>query len=105
MKELTFRSRKILSTKGINKTVGMVTGLARKLTKATPVLLPAGTIIANVADIASSSPDLASGIGEFVKRYSGVDMAAGGFDGAAFMKGGGSLIITGIIGKLVKDLV
>ena len=83
----------------------MITSIARKLVKATPVILPAGTIVANVADIASTSPDLATGIGEFIKRYSGVDVKAGGFDGGAFMKGGGALIITGIIGKVVKDLV
>lgn len=93
-----------MSTKGIGKVVTMITSLGRKVVKATPVLVPAGTIVANIADIAATSPDLAAGLKEFIKRYSAVDIDRGGIDGAAFMKGGGALIITGIIGQVVKGL-
>ena len=93
-----------MSTKGLNKTVTMVTGLGKKLAKATVTLVPAATVIANIADIASTQPDLASGAMEFVKRYSAVDIKAGKLDLEAFMKGGGALIITGLFSKVVKDL-
>lgn len=94
-----------MSTKGIGKVVTMVTSLGRKVVKATPVLIPAGTIVANIADIAATSPDAASALQEFIKRYSGIDFASGTFDGGAFLKGSGALIVTGLIGKIVKDLV
>lgn len=94
-----------MSTKGISNVINMVKTVGRQVTKAVPVIIPAGTIVANVIDVATTSPDAVSALMEFVKRYTAVDMKAGKLDGAAFLKGGGTLIITGIIGKLLHDLV
>lgn len=91
--------------KGVNKIVNMATGLSRQVVRAVPVILPAVTIAANVADIAATSGDLSSGLNEFVKRYAAVDLAAGKIDGSSFAKGGGSLIVSGLVGLAVRALV
>ncbi len=91
--------------KGINKIVGMAKGIARQSSRALPVILPAVTIFANIADIAATSGgDLAAGSNEFVKRYTFIDIAAGKFDASAGAKGAGSLIASGFVGLLLSAL-
>ena len=90
--------------KGVNKIVNMAKSVARSTTRALPVILPALTIGANVADIASSGVDLAGGLNEMVKRYGAVDIQAGKIDGSAWLKGGGSLIVSGLVGMAVQAL-
>lgn len=91
--------------KGINKIVGMVKGVARQTSRALPVILPAITIAANIADVAATSGgDLAVGLNEVVKRYTFIDIAGGKIDGAAGAKGAGSLIASGFVGLLLSAL-
>ena len=92
------------SMKGVTKIVNMGKSVARQTVRAVPVILPALTIAANVADIAATSSDLNSGLNEFVKRYSAIDIAAGKIDGSAFAKGGGSLIVSGLVGLAISAL-
>lgn len=82
----------------------MVVSGARKLVRATPVIMPAGVIIANILDIAMTATDPASAVKEFIKRISSVDIDGGGIDLPAFMKGGGAVILTTIFGKVLKEL-
>lgn len=92
------------SMKGVTKIVGMAKSVARQTTRALPVILPAATILANGLDIASSGVDAAGGFNEFVKRYSAIDIQAGRIDGSSFAKGGGSLIVSGLVGLAISAL-
>ena len=92
--------------KGITDMVGMVERTGKRVARAVPTLLPVITVAANVADIANTSGgNLAVGLNEFVKRYAAVDMSTGKIDGDAFMKGGGTLILSGLAGMAVKALM
>lgn len=82
----------------------MVVSGARKLVRATPTILPAGVIIANIIDIAMNATDPAQAVIEFIKRMSSVDIGEGRLDGEAFIKGGGAVILTTIFGKVIKEL-
>jgi len=89
--------------KGVTKVIGMVESAGKRVARAVPTLLPVITVAANVADISKSSGgDLAVGLNEFVKRYAAVDMSTGKIETDSFMKGGGTLIMSGLVGMAVK---
>ena len=89
--------------KGVTKVIGMVESAGKRVARAVPTLLPVITVAANVADIAATnSGNLPGALNEFVKRYAAVDMSTGSIDGSAFMKGGGTLIVSGLVGMAVK---
>jgi len=89
--------------KGVTKVIGMVESTGKRVARAVPTLLPVITVGANIADIAQTSGgNLQVGLNEFVKRYAAVDMSTGQIDGQAFLKGSGTLILSGLVGMAVK---
>lgn len=92
--------------KGIDRMISTVKSVSKKGSKAVVVALPLVTIGVNVLDAwAQSGGNVAVAGNDFVKRYGAFDIATGQIDTMSLGKGAGSLIVTGIVGKVLSWLM
>lgn len=95
----------MVNMKGINKALSTAQRLAKKSTKVVAAALPIVSIVANGLESHSVFPDRPhDALNEFLSRYDGINRGTGKFESARFMKGTGSLIVTGVAGLLIASL-
>ena len=81
----------------------------RKVTKQAPKIvasaLPLVSIGTNIMEVLALPDTPAGKLNNFQRRYTGYDGPSGTWRWQNFMQGSGSLIISAVVGKVVKELM
>lgn len=93
-----------MDTKKVNEVMRMIKYVAKQSTKVVAAALPIGSIAANALDCYNiQGGDLELAAKTFISRYHGVG-PSGKFELDRFMKGSGSLILSGVAGWVIKQV-
>lgn len=95
-----------MDTKKINKIMRTVKSVAKQSTKVVAAALPIGSIVVNVLDSHQAFPSQPGvAFKHFVSKYTGIDEHTGEFSLDRAMKGTGALIVAGIAGWAITQVV